>query len=711
MVNGVIFRVLGPVGMEIDGRPLDVGPRQRRGVLAALVMDAGEPVPIDTLAQRVWGASAPEAPRSALYAHLTRLKRVLAQAGDAQRSPISLSRHGDGYVLAVDRQLVDLHRFQTLVEASRAEPHPTRRSGLLREALDLWRGRPLSGLTSDWAAQVRTSAESQFIGAAAAWATEELRLAHPAAVADRLAHLVSAYPLAEPLVVLLMRALCAMGRPAEALQRYAETRARLVDQLGAEPGLELRNLHLTILRGEFDHRPEFDHRSVFDQRSHFDHQPQLDHRSDLDQRIDLDQRTGFGHQPQRAPGGGPGSQPPRQLPADLSRFTGQARELEYLTAWAASSSSDGAAAVLAIHGQAGVGKSALAIHAAHRLADRYPDGQLYLDLRGTDVALPPLDPAEGLARLLRALGIAPSHVPDQPDEAAVLFRSMVAGRRLLLVLDNAVDAAQVRPLLPAGSGCATLATSRRALVGLGDIAQVHLAPLGSVDGVRLLGRWIGAARVAAEPAAAASIVAACAGLPLAICAAGARLAARPAWPLAELAGRLADPRRRLDHLEFDGSGVRASLAAAVQQLAYSADPVETAAAMALPAMAAATEPEFDSAEAAHLLARPRTEVEAVLERLVDAQLLQTSAPGRYRMDDLVRLYALEWAARARAKVAPSAPRPVRQDVAKAATRNGSIGDDSLGAHPSIFGRPLRSRPTVIMADPAASWSRSRKGGP
>jgi DNA-binding SARP family transcriptional activator len=599
LTDRVTVRVLGPVEAVVDGRPLDIGPRQRRAVLAALAVDAGTPVPIDALADRVWGGMAPDAPRSALYAHVARLRRVLGP-GEAG-SPVSLSRHSEGYVLDIDRDAVDVHRFRNLVEAARTVTGPERLA-ILREALDLWRGRPLSTLSSDWAAQVRAGVESQFVGAAAAWATEELGRANPEPVAERLAGLMGDYPLAEPLVDRLMRALCAVGRTAEALQIYADTRERLADQLGAEPGAELRDLHLAILRGGAD-----------------------------------------GFRPVVAPAPRtPVDRAPRQLPADLSRFTGRVRELAGIEESLAWTRSDGAAAVAAIHGGAGVGKSALAVRVAHRLSQRYPDGQLYVDLRGAGPT-PPLSTAEALARLLRTVGFARSDIPTNVDEAAALFRSFLAARRILLVLDNAVDAEQVRPLLPGGPGCATVVSSRRMLVGLGDVEQVCLEPLTREEATRLLGRWTGTARVAAEPVAAQAIVRACEGLPLALCLVGARLAARPGWPLARLADRLADRHRLLDTLEFQGFGVRASLAASHRQLAGSPDPADRAAAGVFAVLGAAGRVELDSAAVADLLGRPPAEVERALERLVDLRLLDTPSPYRYRMSRLVGLYAAELA--------------------------------------------------------------------
>lgn len=598
------IRLLGPVEVEVNGRSLDVGPRQRRAVLAALAVDAGTPVSSDTLADRLWGLTAPEASRSSLYAHVTRLRRALSEADDDREGPVSLSRNDDGYVLNIDRRRVDQHRFQELVEMSRAAPRSgDERIELLREAMNLWRGTPLSTLTSDWALRVRRSIEYQFTGLAGAWGAEELRRGNAEAVADRLAQLVGAYPLAEPLVALQMRALCAVGRVSEALQCYAEARAQIVEQIGAEPGPELRRTHLAVLRGELDQEPG----------------PHTLGRLVL-----------------------PPRDVPRQLPADLSRFVGRSHELAQVLDSFTPSGHRGSTPVVNIYGAAGVGKSTLAIHAAHRLVARYPDGQVYLDLRGSASGGSPLSPADALARLLRTLGgVATPYKPVQVDEAAALLRSLMAGRRLLLVLDNAADAAQVYPLLPSATGCGTVVTSLQPLAGLGDAGQVWVGALSVDDAVTLLCQWVGADRIAAEPEAAAAIARWCECLPLALRIAGARLVARPRWPLAELRDRLADERRRLDNLELDGMGLRASIGVSYQRLSRSTDLTERAIAEAFKLLGASAEPELDRSAAARVLTRSEEDAERMLERLVDVQLLETSSPGNYRMGALVRLYARE----------------------------------------------------------------------
>jgi tetratricopeptide (TPR) repeat protein/transcriptional regulator with XRE-family HTH domain len=345
--------------------------------------------------------------------------------------------------------------------------------------------------------------------------------------------------------------------------------------------------------------------------------------------------------------GGPPAQAamvPHQLPADVVTFTGRQAEVAQLQRVLAAVEGTAPVVISAIQGTGGIGKSALAIHAAHRLAGDYPDGQLYVDLHGATAGLAPLAPIEVLGRFLRALGVDPAAIPTGLEEAAAAFRSQLAGRRMLVVLDNARDAAQVRPLLPGMPGCGVLVTSRRALAGLDGVRHLHLDVLPAAEAVELLGRLAGPGRVAAEPQAAAEIARCCGWLPLALRIAGARLAARPGWPLRLLAGRLADAQRRLDELELADTGVRASLAVSHQELAGSVDPADQAAAEAFGLLGLPDGPDLAVPVAARLLDVADAAAETALERLVDARLLESPSPGRYRLHDLLRLYARELAA-------------------------------------------------------------------
>ena len=333
---------------------------------------------------------------------------------------------------------------------------------------------------------------------------------------------------------------------------------------------------------------------------------------------------------------------PHELPADIADFTGHEAKLERLLA-ALARAGTGSPTVVAVHGVGGVGKSALAIHAAHQLAGRFPDGQLYLNLQGATTGLRPLDPVDALARLLRALGFEGRDIPVEVEEAAARFRSRVAGRRILLVLDNAVSAGQVRPLLPAGPTCAALITSRQVLATVDGARHLHLDVLSAGQAIRLLGRLAGVERLAAEPQAAADLARQCDYLPLALRIAGARLAARPAWPVRALADRLGDERTRLDELESADLAVRSCFQVSYRALRAGEDHRDRTAARLFRLLGLHRGPEVSTWTAAALMDTPPEAAETALERLVDAQLLMAAGSSRYAMHDLLLLFAREQA--------------------------------------------------------------------
>ena len=386
-------------------------------------------------------------------------------------------------------------------------------------------------------------------------------------------------------------------------------RVRLAEELGTDPGPELQGVYADLLAGRAPEAPEMPDAA--------------------------------------APAAAGRWLAARQVPIGGDGFTGREQALAVLAELfgEADGSPCGSVPVCVISGSAGVGKTALAVHAAHRLAERFPDGQLYVDLHGATAGLEPLAPIEVLGRFLRGLGMDPAAVPTGLEEAAAAFRSRVAGRRLLVVLDNAADAAQVAPLLPATPGCGVLVTCRRALVSLDGAAYLHLDVLEPGEATELLGRLVGQWRVAAEPEATAEVARWCGWLPLALRIAGARLAARPGWPVAALAERLAEAQGRLDELEVAELGVRASFQVSWQQLDASDDPMDRAGAGAFALLGVLDGPAVSVPVAARLLDAPEEAAERALERLVDAQLLEAPAPGRYRLHDLLRLYARELADR------------------------------------------------------------------
>jgi hypothetical protein len=345
---------------------------------------------------------------------------------------------------------------------------------------------------------------------------------------------------------------------------------------------------------------------------------------------------------------------PREVPRPPADFTGRADEQARLRELIDSRGRGTEMRVGAIDGMAGTGKSTLAIQVAHQLAGEgaFPDGQLYVNLRGATAGLPPLEPVEALGRMLRSLGLDPAAIPTEVEEAAARFRSLAAERRMMVLLDDARGAEQVRPLLPASPTCVVLVTSRQILASLEGVRSLHLDVLSQEQALRLLGLIAGGARVWAEPQAAAELVHWCGRLPLAIRIAGARLAARPTWSIRELAAALADAARRLEALQVGEVTVRASFDVSLQALEESPDPVDRAAAAAFGLLGLPDGPDLGVEIAARLLDQAVPVTHAVLERLVDAQLLETLRPGRYRFHDLLRVYA-------RVQVAEL---PIRRDI-------------------------------------------------
>lgn len=593
--------LLGPMQLRTGGRVLEIGPPKRRAVFAALVVDAGRPVPVDTLVDRVWDTAPPAEARAAVYAHITRLRRVLAQAASDNGRPARLTHHGGAYLLDIDRDRVDLHRFRRLVEQARDRPDDEQ-SMLLGEALALWRGVPFAGLSGAWVGRLRDSCHRQRLDAVVAWARIELRRDNPERVVGHIRDLAEEYPLAEPLTAVLMRALYATGHAAEALHRFAALRQRLAEDLGASPAPELQELHRAILRNNLKSLP-----------------------------------------PPAAPQPTPAVREiPAQLPTDVAGFTGRASELAQLDAILVKRREQPTSvAICALSGTAGVGKTALAVHWAHRVADQFPDGQLYVNLRGFDPNGPAVNPAEVIRGFLDAFGVRPESVPGSLDAQAAQYRSLLAGRRVLVVLDNARDADQVRPLLPGSPGCLVVVTSRDQLTSLVAVEGAHplmldlLAPAEARD---LLARRLGSHRVAAEPHAANEIAVLCARLPLTLAIVAARGATHPAFPLSALADELRDTRGRLNAFDEGdpAAGVRAVFS-------WSYHTLSSEAARLFRLLGLHPGPDIAVPAAASLAGASEGQVRSLLAKLARAHLVTEHSPGRYTFHDLLRVYAAELA--------------------------------------------------------------------
>ncbi|MEO3875197.1 BTAD domain-containing putative transcriptional regulator [Nonomuraea sp. B12E4] len=589
----VTVELLGPLRVSVGGRPVELPAGRLRALLAVLAMSAGRAVPTDRLAIAVWGTDAGGGPRTNVRTNVKRLRRALGTADEQ----LIEARPG-GYRLRAEPKQVDALRFGRLLDEAAADP--AAEQSRLAAALALWRGTPFDGIRSDWLERsVGPGLQERYLTALERRVDLDLATGACPILTD-LTDLAERHPLRESLWVRLLRVLESAGRPAEALERYETIRRRLAEELGADPSPELRQVHAGLLAGD---APPVT-RAV-----------------------------------------------PRQLPAAVDGFVGREAELTALDALlrpppAPSRSSDAppgpldgtrsrSPSIAVITGTAGVGKTTLAVHWAHRVAGRFPDGQLYVDLRGYDPSREAVRPAAAIRDLLDALRVPPHQMPDGPAAQAGLYRSLLAGRRMLVLLDNARDAAQVAPLLPGASGCLVVVTSRDHLAELVMRYGAHpltLDLLPPVDGERLLTVRLGRDRIAAEPAAVEEIVHRCAGLPLALAIVAARAAIHPAHPLGALAGEFRDALGALD---------RAVDARAIFSWSYETLAHEAAARTFRLVAGLHPGPGCTDDAAASLVGVPVSRVRAPLAELTRANLLTEHAPGQYSCHDLLRAYAAE----------------------------------------------------------------------
>ncbi|MCX5115890.1 tetratricopeptide repeat protein [Micromonospora sp. NBC_00362] len=582
----VRFGLLGDVVATVDDRPVTLGHARQQCVLAALLVDVNRAVSVDQLIDRVWGESPPQRARDTLYGYLYRLRRNLADVPDA-----AITRRSGGYLLAVDEMAVDLHRFRHLRDEARAERSEDDRLALFDKALGLWRGDPFSGLDAFWLDTVRTDLEQEKLTAELERIDAALRVGHHDEILADLSRLVPGQPLNERLAGQMLLALSGAGRSAEALEHYRRFRDLLVEELGVEPSPHLQQLHRSILAPEVAADP-----------------PQT------------------------------GSPVPRQLPMPSGSFTGRSDDLAQLDAALLTSGGTTGTAV-AVSGTGGIGKTWLALHWAATHLDRYPDGQLFVNLSGFHPTEPPMTPGGAVRAILDALDVAPTAVPADLDSQIGLYRSLVADRRMLIVLDDARDPDQVRPLLPGSAGCAVLVTSRNQMSGLVATEGLRPLPLGCLsrdEALNLLAGRLGRDRLSAEADAAGSIVGACAGLPLALSIVAARAATNPALSLQDLADELADHHHGLDALaDRDAvADVRSVIAASYRALSAPA-----AALFRLFALYAG--PDVSLPAVASLVGLPVQQVREPLDELLGAHLVDLTGPDRYACHDLLRAYAGE----------------------------------------------------------------------
>ncbi|MFI7403499.1 BTAD domain-containing putative transcriptional regulator [Streptomyces sp. NPDC049541] len=579
------FGVLGPVRARRGSEQLSTGSPQQRALLAALLLREGRTATAGELIDAVWGDEPPSQALAALRTYASRLRKVLDPG-------VLVSESGGYAVRGLAEGALDLAVAQDLAaEAEKAKSAGDlgRARELLGRALALWDGEVLAGVPGPYAEAQRARLEEWRLQLLESRLDMDLEQGCHGEAVSELTALTAAHPLRERLRELLMLALYRSGRQAEALAVYTDTRRLLADELGVDPRPGLRELQQRILQAD----------------------PGLAEPAS----------------PQAEPAAAPVR--PAQLPATVPDFTGRAAFVQELGE-VLSSAEGRVMAVSAVAGIGGVGKTTLAVHVAHQARTTFPDGQLYVDLQGAGARA--AEPETVLGSFLRALGTADSAIPDSLEERAALYRSVLDGRRVLVLLDNARDAAQVRPLLPGTEGCAALVTSRVRMVDLAGAHLVDLDVMSPEEALALFTKIVGEERVASEREAALDVVAACGFLPLAIRIAASRLAARRTWTVSVLAAKLADERRRLDELQAGDLAVKATF-----ELGYGA--LEPAQARAFRLLGLADGPDISLAAAAAVLDLPVEETEDLLEALVDTSLLESAAPGRYRYHDLVRLYA------------------------------------------------------------------------
>ncbi|WP_327044107.1 NB-ARC domain-containing protein [Microbispora sp. NBC_01189] len=592
------FHLLGPLRIWHDETEITLSSDRQKAVLALLLLKAGTPVRRQEIIDAVWGDDAPGSAVNLVQTYVGRLRRRLEPGHVARSRSSLLTGLGTAYAIRPDRCDSDLVRFRALVAEARSAGSPRESLGPLLRALEMWQGPCLADLDHvlkghPWVHAI----DRERMNVLLECAKTALDLGMPAEVLPQLRAVAAAEPLSEVVHSWLVLALAAAGAQAEALAEYESIRTRLADELGIDPGPQLRGAHLRVLRQDAAPSSPFD-------------------------------------RPASA-----GTLRPSLLPPDIAGFFGREKQASRIRG-ALAGRGPGPVAVAVISGQGGVGKTALAVHVAHQLGDAFPDGQLYADLRGTGER--PADPARVLARFLRALGVHEAALPRDLEESVDLYRSQLAGRRILVVLDDVDGYAQVRPLLPGSCTCAVLVTSRSRLSGWPGAASFDLGTLSFQQSHDMLAEMLGRERVDAEPENAAEIVRLCCGLPLALRAAGTRLTARPHWALARVAGRLAG--EGLDELALGDLDVRRCVAAGYRRVSETAQ-------RTLRLLGLLDLPSFPVWTIAMMLETSPESAEEIADALADARLLEVARPDgtgrtRYRFHELVRRFAREQAAAA-----------------------------------------------------------------
>jgi DNA-binding SARP family transcriptional activator/tetratricopeptide (TPR) repeat protein len=602
--------VLGTLQLSRGGRPVDAGPMKQRSLLGLLALQPGSAVGRDEIVDVVWGDDPPGSYLNLVHTYVGRLRRIIGPAQDRPAGVRIVSVPHGGYLLEADGDHLDLVRFDDLAAEAELSLDPAAAHDLLDRALGYWRGPVAADLVGGLRQHpAAVAVAGRRLACVLRYADLAIGLGHHGQAVARLQALAGDEPLHEGLRARLMLALAGSGQQAAALDLFAELRTRLRSELGIEPGPEVSAAHLRVLRQDV---------------------PAAGCGA-LAAAGPGDNGAGAGAGTGTAVGG-------NYLPRDVEDFTGRTAALEQLlgSGTGAGNGSGGAApaaGVVAIDGMPGVGKTALAVHAARRVAAHYPDGQLFIDLQAHTEGQDPLSPSAALDRLLRMAGVSGDRIRGGLDERAGLWRAVLAERRVLVVLDNAADAGQVRPLLPAGRGCLTLVTSRRRLASLEGARTLSLDVLPAEQAAELFVRVAGGRAAGhAEAEAVEETVKLCGFLPLAIRLAAARLRHRSAWTVAHLAARLRDERQGLAELDGGDRGVGAAFTLSYR---YLTEPRQRLFRL----LGAVPGPDADAAAASALAGVPPRDADALLESLVDVHLLTQPTPGRYRFHDLIRRHA------------------------------------------------------------------------
>ncbi|RAG85056.1 transcriptional regulator [Streptacidiphilus pinicola] len=657
MAEHLEFNVLGPLTVTVGGASIPLGGPRQRTILALLLVVPGRVVPLDTLVDAVWNSTPPSTARTQVAICVGALRKIFKNAGIEE--DVLVTAH-PGYRLETAGHRFDSTDFAQLVHTGEQYANEGRfeeAAQAYTEALDIWRGPAFAGVTGPLIEDESARLEELRLNAVDDSTGIQLELGRHQELVPSLAAMVREHPLRERTRYHLMLAQYRSGRRADAMETYRDARTRFVDELGIDPGPDLQELHDAILRDDpslaAPPTPTVERRVV--------------------QEVAV----------------------PRELPPDVAAFTGRVDELAALDTLVQDTAGEGAngtSTVGLITGAAGIGKSGLAMHWAFRAAEHFPDGQLFADLRGYDEHHEPVTAHDVLSRFLRSLGVAGEQIPEDLDERIALFRSLLADRRVLIVLDNVRSHAQIRPLMPGSQGCCVLVTSRDQLEDLVTWparARVHLRQLSEREAVALLTAIVGEARITPAGKDALQLAELCDRLPLALRIAAARLASKQHWTVRNLVRRLSDEQRRLDELSQGESQVRVGFALSYRYLSKEA-------ARLLRLLGLVDAPDFTAWVGAALLDIDVLDAEEVFEVLVDAQFLEvtgTDATGRlrYRMHNLVRLYARERAQQEEAETerlaACSRFLSTFLTIAREADSREAAGAER-GVHSSAPGRPI-----------------------